>query len=129
MKIKWVFFEIFFIEPQLNSSTHKILNSKSIVQKISTSGDQSHLKLQTRVQKIFVSQLWMLTSSNLYGQTSWNFYHMILNNLSTRFYGYILKKCFFLFSWASTTNMAVFNGFWEEIGLETLGVKCSFTQY
>jgi hypothetical protein len=57
MKIKSFSLEFFFLEHQLNSSTQKILNSQSIVQKISTKGGQSHLKLQASVQKNFFFQL------------------------------------------------------------------------
>jgi len=45
----------------------------------STNGGQSRLKLQANVQIKLFFQLWMLISSNLYGQTSWNLYHMTLD--------------------------------------------------
>jgi len=38
------------------------------------------------------------------------------------------KKIFFLLSRASATNMVVFTGFWQEIGLGTLGVNLGRTQ-
>jgi len=54
MQIKRLFFEIIFLDFQLNASTKKI-NSESIMQKVSTSGGQS-LKLQASVQKRFFFQ-------------------------------------------------------------------------
>jgi len=51
MKLSHNFFEFFFLDSQLNSSTHKNFNSKSLVQKNSTNGGQSHLKLQANIQK------------------------------------------------------------------------------
>jgi len=53
MKVKYFYFEIFFLDFQLNFTTLKITNSKSIVQKPFTNGSQSHLKLQDNVQKNF----------------------------------------------------------------------------
>jgi len=57
MQIKQLFFEFFFLDFQLNSSTQKKLNSKSIVQKLSTNGGQSYLKLKASVKKNFFFQL------------------------------------------------------------------------
>lgn len=54
MKTKCVLFETFFLDYQLNSSTHKILNSNYVVQNISTNGDQRRKKLQDGVQKNFI---------------------------------------------------------------------------
>jgi len=51
MQIKQLFFEFYFQDFQLNSSTQNIFKSKSIVPKLSTNGAQSHLKLQVSVKK------------------------------------------------------------------------------
>jgi len=53
MKMKCYFFRFFFLDFQHNSLTQKNLNSKSIVQDMSTNGSQSHLKLQGSVHKNF----------------------------------------------------------------------------
>jgi len=70
MKIKLLFFEIFFSNLELKYSTYEIFNSKFVVQKTSTSGGQSHLKLQPSIQKTIFFQLSMLIFSNGCDQTS-----------------------------------------------------------
>jgi len=95
MKIKWLFFEFFFLDFQLNSSRHNFFNSKSIVQIFSIDGGQSHLKLQVSVQKNFFFELWMLISSYLYSQTSWNFYDMISKKCKVQDLMVIFLKNFF----------------------------------
>jgi len=51
--IQAFFFEFFFLDFQLNSSTQKILNSNCVVQKNSTNGCQSDLKLQASIKKTY----------------------------------------------------------------------------
>jgi len=55
MKFKRLFFELFFLDFQFNSSTQNFFNSKSIVEIFSTNGGQSHLKLQASIQKKIVT--------------------------------------------------------------------------
>jgi len=53
MKIILEFFEFFFLDCQHNFSINKNKNSKFMVQKLSTNGSESHLKLQSSVKFFF----------------------------------------------------------------------------
>jgi len=57
MKIKCLFFEIFFPRISTQFFNIKILNSMSIEQNIYTNGGDSHLKMQANVQENLFFQL------------------------------------------------------------------------
>jgi len=72
------FCEIFFLDSQLNSSKQKNLDSNSLVQKFSTNGGQSHLKLQSRIQKNF---LFPTLNAHIFESVWSNFMKFLSHNL------------------------------------------------
>jgi len=103
------------------SSTQKNFNLKFVVQIFSTNGNQSHLKLQARVQKNF---FFPTLNAHIFQSTRSNFMQFLPHNLRQVQYKilqfYYKTNVFFLLSWANKANMAIFS---KEIGLETLEVK------
>jgi len=90
MKIKWLFFEFFFLDFQLNSSTQILFNSKSIVQKLSTNGGQSHRPMLKKL-------LFPTLNANIFQSIQSNFMNFLSHDLIQDFMVIFKKKVFFGF--------------------------------
>jgi len=106
MKIKWVFFEFFFL---VNSSTHKFFNSKSIVQKI----PQMAVEVIWNCKPVF-KFLFPTLNANIFQYVRSNFMKFLpydFKQVKYKILRLFLEKVFFLFSQMNVAEMTVLSGF------------------
>jgi len=70
-----------------------------------------------------------LKSCNLHGGNSWVFFHIFLNQISTRSYGYMCPKNMFFYIFVLVLEMVVFELFWWKHSHGPLGVKWPYIKH